>query len=76
MMRGLEHFPYEVTLRNLGLFSLESRRLRKNLINACEYLSVGVKWMGPESSVVPSNRTRGSGHQLEHRKFHANIWKN
>ena len=66
MIRGLEHLPYEDRLRELGLFSLERRRLQGDLIVAFQYLK-GAYRKGGEGLFIREccDRIWGNGFQQD-----------
>jgi len=70
IIRGLENLCYEERLRELGLFSLEKRRLWGHLIVAFQYLKGAYKKAG-EGLLTRAcdDSTRGNGFKLNEGSF-------
>ncbi|KAK4818856.1 hypothetical protein QYF61_020075 [Mycteria americana] len=76
MVKGLKSKTYKGWLRSLGLFSLEKRRLRHDLIAVYNFFK-GINRGGGADllSLVISDRTRGNGMKLHEGKFRLDIRK-
>ena len=70
IIKGLEHLSYEERLRELGLFSLEMRRLHRDLIAAFQYLRGGYKQeVDQHFTQSGSDRNMGNGFELKEGRY-------
>ena len=76
MIKGLENLPYEERLKEIGLFSLENKRLRGDSITVFQYLKGSYKEdRGLLFTRSHMEKTRGNWYKLHRKRFHLNIKK-
>ncbi|KFP78858.1 hypothetical protein N311_12553, partial [Apaloderma vittatum] len=76
LIRGVENLCYEDRLGELGLFSLEKRRLQAELITAFQYLKRTYRKAGEGLFTrVSTDRTRGNGFKLKENRFRLDLRK-
>ena len=76
MIQGMEHLSYEDRLRELGLCSLEKRRMQSDLRAACQYLKRSYRKEGNRLfSRVCGDRTRRNGFKFKQGRFRLDIRK-
>uniref|UniRef100_A0A803TH73 Reverse transcriptase domain-containing protein n=1 Tax=Anolis carolinensis TaxID=28377 RepID=A0A803TH73_ANOCA len=77
IINGLENKTYEERLKELGMFSLQKRRLRGDMIAMYKYVRGSHREEGARLfSAALETRTRNNGFKLQERRFHLNIRKN
>jgi len=76
MFRGLEYLSEKDRLRESGLFSLQKRKLRADLLAVFQYLKGAYRKDGEgRFARVCSDRTRGNSSKLKEGRFRLDIRK-